>query len=249
MKRHMKAQVAREDVSYEVSFRRPLLDWANAALPLFQSLYDRLSENFSLTLADVAVHADPRPAYAVASIRLFGGAGAVELRPDRWRATFRNLRSDEDRKIVMRCLSLLESGVEAEGRPPEMQGRETPDRHKSARSLVAMASWYVCEGGATAVTELLNRHGSLGTPISQGFLGAEDIDFNVNPRLRNPREGWDVTFLIQPSLIEGTHLFANYSGTYIDGGRYNSIEQRAEHARLMLTGMLEKIDVELTNVA
>ena len=240
MKRHMKAQVAREDVSYEVSFRRPLLDWASAALPLFQSLYDQLSENFSLTLADVAVHADPHPAYAVASIRLFGGAGAVELRPDRWRATFRNLRSDEDRKIVMRCLSLLESGVEAEGRP---------DRHKSAQSLVAIASWYVCEGGATAVTELLNRHGSLETPISQGFLGAEDIDFNVNPRLRNPREGWDVTFLIQPSLMEGTHLFANYSGTYIDGGRYNSIEQKAEHAKLMLTGMLEKIGVELTNIA
>jgi hypothetical protein len=79
MKRHMKAQVARVNVSYEVSFRRPLLDWASAALPLFQSLYDRLSENFSLTLADVAVHADPHPAYAVASIRLFGGAGAVEL--------------------------------------------------------------------------------------------------------------------------------------------------------------------------
>jgi hypothetical protein len=236
MKRHMKAQVARVDVSYEVSFRRPLLDWASVALPLFQSFYDRLSENFTVSLADVAVHADPHPAYAAASISLFGGAGAVELRPDRWRATFRNLRTEEDRKIVRRCLGLVESATEAGSRP---------DRPKSAQTLVTVASWYVCDEGATGVTELLGRHGSLGIPISRGFLGAEQIDFNVNPRLRNPTEGWDATFLIQPSVLEGTHLFANYSGTYVEGGRYNSIEQKAEHVKLMLTGMLEKIGVEL----
>jgi len=231
----MKATVARVDVTYEVIFKRPLLDRAGSSPPFFQSLYDRLSDNFPISLADVAVHTDPHLSNVFASINLFGGAASVELRLDRWRATFRILRTDEDRKIVIRCLNLVRSVME-----------DLSDRVEPTRSIVTVASWYICDGGAGGVAEIMTRHGSLGTPIDQSFLGAEQVVFNINPHLRNATEGWDATFLVQPSLVEGAHLFASYTGTYIEGGRYSTIDQKAEHIKFMLSGMLEKIGVEVT---
>src|SRR5262249_60685853 len=108
----MKVIVARIDVVYEVNFRRPLFDREREVPPLLQSLYDTLSDNFGISLSDVSVHlADSLP-NVFAMINLFGGAGSVELRLDRWRAVFRNIRTDEDRKIIIRCLNLAGGAIE-----------------------------------------------------------------------------------------------------------------------------------------
>jgi hypothetical protein len=232
----MKATIARADVTYEVTFKRPLFDRDREAPPLLQSLYDTFSDNFAISLPDVAVNFGGPPAHVSASINLFGGAGSVELLLDRWRATFRNIRTEEDRKLIIRCLNLAGGAIET-----------FSDRLRPSRSLVTLGTWQTCDEGAAGVAKFLAEHGALRTPIDRGFLDAEQVDFSIYPRLRSVTEGWDVIFLIQASQLEGTHLFAHYNGTYIEGGRYNTVDQKAEHVRMMLTGMLEKLGVELTS--
>jgi hypothetical protein len=105
----MKATIERADASFEVAFKKPLLDQSRGA-PL-QKLYDALSENFTLSLADITVNAGPAPAQAFANVALFGGAGSIEIRMDRWRATFRGLRTPEDTKVISRCLELAEGAL------------------------------------------------------------------------------------------------------------------------------------------
>jgi hypothetical protein len=231
----MKATLARADVAYEVSFKKPLFDREREAPPLLQSLYDALSDNFPISLNDISTNMNAPPAQVSATIGLFGGAGWIELRLDRWRAGFRNLRTEEDRKLIIRCLDVAGRAIQT-----------FSDRLRTTSTVLNVSSWLVCDQGMSGVATLLSNHGSLGIQIDRGFLGAEEIHFSINPRLRNSTEGWDVIFLFQASAMEGTHLFANFNGTYIEGGRYNTIDQRAEHVRVMLSGMLEKLGVELT---
>jgi hypothetical protein len=229
----MKVTVARVDVIYEVNFRRPLFDREREVPPLLQSLYDTLSDNFGISLSDVSVHlADSLP-NVFAMVNLFGGAGSVELRLDRWRAVFRNIRTDEDRKIIIRCLNLAGGAIE-----------NFSDRSRSSRNLVNVSVWYVCDAGSTGVAKMLSQHGSSGMRIERGFLGSEEIEFSLYPRLLNKTEGWDVTFLVQRSWLEPSHLFINYSGTYLEGGRYNTIDQKADHIKQMFGGLLETLGLD-----
>jgi hypothetical protein len=65
------------------------------------------------------------------------------------------------------------------------------------------------------------------------------------PLLRNTTEGWDASFFIQKSKVQGSHLFVNYTGNYIAGGRYNSVDQIDGHVESMLRALLEMFDVRL----
>lgn len=232
-RRHMKATLARADVTYEVSFKKPLFD-QGAHPPLVQSVYDTLSDNFSISLPDVGVNAGPAPSHIFVVMNLFGGAGSVELRLDRWRASFKGLMNENDRKLIIRCLNLVTVALEG-----------ASDRISPARTVLTVASWYKCDEGAPGVASMLSEHGSLGIEVDRGFLGAEQIDYTINPHMRNPTEGWDALFFIQESQLEGTHLFLNYTGNYVTGGRYNSVDQKADHIATMISGMLGALGVVL----
>ena len=85
-----------------------------------------------------------------------------------------------------------------------------------------------------------------GNEFEPGFLNSEQIEVSLNPRFKNSTEGWDALFLVQPSLVAGTQLFLNFTGTYIFGGRYNTIDHQLAHAQTTIKAMLKKIDFELT---
>ena len=227
----MKANAQRVDVTYEVSFKKPLISRATREA-LFTSLYDSLAENFAVSLTDVAVNNGPAPANIFEAISLFNGSGSIVTRLDSWRAEFQTIRSEDDRKLVLRCLNLAASAI------------ETPDRASPARRTATVGSWLAFDEGETAVATLLEKYGNPGK-IEPGFLGAAELAFTVNPTLRNPTEGWEATFFIQKAQLPGTHLFVSYIGRYIEGGRYNSIDQLAEHIRGMLRGMLERLSVQI----
>ena len=227
----MKATVQRTDITYEVSFKKPLISQTGRDA-IFTSLYESMAENFLVTLTDVTINAGPSPANIAAAISLFGGAASIVMRLDSWRAEFRNIQSEDDRKLALRCLNLAAGAI------------ESSDRVLPARRTATVASWLACEEGEAGVATLLRQYGSPGK-IEADFLGAAELDFAINPTLRNPTEGWDSTFYISRSQLSGTHLFVNYIGHYIEGGRYNSIDQLTEHVRFMLRGMLEKLGVQL----
>jgi hypothetical protein len=204
------------------------------AQPL-QSLYDALAENFPVSLTDVAFNPGSMPAQVAGTINLFSGAGSVEIRLDQWRALFRGLRTAEDRKVILRCLNLAAAALEKDS-----------DHLVPASRTVVLASWFSSEDGASGVAAMLKaKAGPWAAAPGFKSLGAEELEFTLAPLLRNTTEGWDASFFIQKSKVQGSHLFVNYTGNYIAGGRYNSVDQIDGHVESMLRALLEMFDVRL----
>jgi hypothetical protein len=222
----MMASLHRADVAYEVVFKRPLLDRPAGVTAPLQSLYDALSENFTISISDVVVNQSATPSQTSATYTLFGGAGAIELRPDRWRGVFRNIASEPDIELIVRCLSVVGSALE-----------KTSERTSPARAVVTAATWYKSDVILEQISALLKNFW-VQPDLKAGFLNAEKVDVDLNARLENSKEGWDGTFYVAPSKVADAELFINYIGTYISGGKYNSIAHQAEHCRSMLRGML-----------
>jgi hypothetical protein len=229
----MQASLSRADVIYEVFFKRPLF-WSHNGPPLVQLVFDALSENFTVAIADINVNPGPSPSQIVVAIPMFGGAGSIELRVDRWRGTFRNIASQQDRSLILRCLNVASGAIHS-----------SSDRSAPIRAVAAVATWYKCDLELLAVGSLLAKYWLASNELEPGFLGAAQIEYSLNPRLKNPTEGWDGLFLAQTSVAEGTQLFFHYTGTYISGGRYNSIDQQLDHAQTMIAGMLGKLGFKL----
>ncbi len=108
----MKANLFRADASYEVFFKQPLLDRPSGVQAPVQSVYDALSEQFTISVADVQVNQSAIVAQTSIIFNLFNGAGSIELRPDRWRGVFRGLVSDKDTELVIRCLQTAGAAIE-----------------------------------------------------------------------------------------------------------------------------------------
>jgi hypothetical protein len=229
----MKANLFRADTSYEAFFRQPLLDRPSGVQAPLQSVYDALSEQFTITVADVQVNQSAIVAQTSVIYNLFNGAGSIELRPDRWRGVFRGLVSDKDTELVIRCLQTAGAAIE-----------KTSDRMTPTRAILTVASWYKCDITIEQVTSLLGQYWIRQDELKSGFLNAEKAHNDLNPILKNPSEGWEAAFYVAPSKLENAELFLNYIGTYQSVGRYNSLEQQSGHLRLMLISMLKVLGFE-----
>lgn len=229
----MKADLIRADVTYEVFFKKPLLDRPVGVPALIQSVYDALSEAIAVSVADIMVNQSPTPAQTSVIYNLFGGAGSIEIRADRWRGVFHSLVSTEDINLITRCLQIVASAIET-----------TSDRLSPARTNLTVAGWYACDVSRDDVASVLENYWMPKNEMAAKFLDAEEIEYVLNPKLKNKSEGWEATFYVAVSALEKTELFLNYIGNYIHGGRYNSIDQQRAHVRLMLAGMLNKLGFE-----
>jgi hypothetical protein len=234
----MKAHLFRTDASYDVFFKRPLLDRLPSVPAPLQTVYDALSDNFSISTADVQVNQGTSVADTSIVYNLFTGAGSIELRPDRWRGAFRGLISEQDIQLVLRCVQTVAAAIE-----------KTSDRMIASRSILTVATWHQCDITVDQVAALLSTYWMPGKELKIGFLDAEKIRIELNPVLENAKEGWVATFYVAPSKVDSSQLFMNYKGTYASGGRYNSIEVQATHARSMLRGMLNELGFETPSAA
>ena len=229
----MKAALTRADVTYEVFFKKPLLDRPSGVPALIQSVYDALSEAVTISVADIQVNQSLTPAQTSVTYNLFGGAGSIEIRADRWRSTFRNLISIDDINLITRCIQIAASAIE-----------KTSDRLSPARTDLTVAGWYKSDVGREEVAAVLKNYWMPKNEMAAKFLDADEIEYVLNPKLKNKSEGWEATFYVAVSALDNTELFINYLGNYTHGGRYNSIDQQRTHVRAMLAGMLNKIGFE-----
>jgi hypothetical protein len=228
----MQVTLTRADVSYQSVFKRPLLDREAGTPALIQTVYDVLSDNFKISVADIIVNQSGGPADNAVTIKLFGAAAAIELRSEFWRGTFPRVVTAEDVKLVLRCLSVVSEAI-----------AKTSDRLIPSRASVAVAGWYQVSGDFDAAA-FFKGLGSKAIELEPNFLGSKSIEYTFNPTLKNGDEGWDATFLVQASVIEGAQLFMNSASNYVSGGRYGSLELQAGHAETLAIGMLRKLGFE-----
>jgi hypothetical protein len=232
----MQATLARADVSYQSFFKRPLLDRQAGTPALIQTVYDVLSDNFKVSVGDIIVNQSGGPADNSVTIRLFGAAAAIELRSEFWRGTFPRVLTAEDVKLVLRCLNVVSEAI-----------AKSSDRLLPLRATVAVSGWYQISGEFNALVFFKNL-GSNAIELEANFLGAKTIEYVFYPTLRNDDEGWDATFAVQPSVIEGAQLFMNSTSNYVSGGRYGSLELQAGHAQSLAIGMLKKLGFEASPI-
>jgi hypothetical protein len=230
----MKAILSRVDATYEVQFKKPLLDYGRIPESPIQLIYDALSEAASISIADIVVNPGPAPGSVSVYFSLFGGLGSIELRLDRWRATFRTIRTEDDKKIVIRLINLTATAVD-----------QLSDRTSAARTFLSVAYWYQCDVGIDGVKKLLELLGPTTMKFDPASFGGKEIEFTLNPRVWNAEEGWDARFIVQPSLLEGSHLFLRYDSDYISGGRYNSPDERFVHVEKMTATLLDQLGLIL----
>jgi hypothetical protein len=229
----MQVTLARADVAYQSFFKRPLLDRQDGTPALIQTVYDALSDNFTISLADVVFNQSGGPADNAVTIKLFGAAASIELRSEFWKGSFPRVVTPDDFKLVLRCLSVISEAI----------AKTSSDRCVPSRVSVGLAGWYKVTGGFDHTT-FFSGLGSKAVELEPDFLGSKSVEYTFNPSLKNGDEGWDATFLIQASLIAETELFMKASSNYVSGGRYGSLELQAEHAERLVLGMLEKLGFE-----
>ena len=181
----MQANWFRADASYEVLFKRPLLDRPSGVTAPLQPVYDALSDNFAISLADVQVTQAALPTQASVTYNLFNGAGSIELRPDRWRGAFRGLMSEKDIELVIRCLQIAADAIE-----------KTSDRMAPSRSVLTVANWFKCDINIEQVSSLLGQYWRHGKELKSGFLNSEKVRIDLNPILENEKEGWSATEVV-----------------------------------------------------
>ena len=228
----MQAILARADISYQSFFKRPLLDRQAGTPALIQVVYDVLSDNFKLSVSDIVVNQGGGPSDNAVTFKLFGGGAAIELRSEFWKGTFLRAVTPEDVRLILRCLGVVSEAI-----------AKTSDRLVPSRATVGIAGWYQVSGEFDA-SSFFNDLGSKAIELEQNFLGANSVEHTLNSKLKNADDGWDATFLVQASEVDGTQLFVHCMSNYVSGGQFGSLELQAGHAETLAFGMLNKLGFE-----
>ena len=226
---------SRAQLSYDVELLVPMFGLASTTVQNIEILYSTFSKRFPVTLANIQVGTGTTINEYVIKLTLFNGLGTIEARLDSYHAHFNNLISDQDVEVAVECLSLLESAASS--------------LLKSAvrtRTKAVLASWYSCEGGIDAVRANFSRHSPKDIGIEVGFEAASEIQFSINGSVGNPEELWSMIFIIEPSTIENVgHLFSRFEGRYLQGGKYNTLDERRTHFNQLHHALLKASGFEL----
>lgn len=223
----------RINVNYQIEFVQPLFQLPSMAVQVIEAFYKTLNPRFSLQMSDLQSRSGTTYADVALIFNLFSGAGLLEIRPDKFSATFQNLRSEADLKKVRDCVELSEDTI-----------RDLFPSLEVSRCLIRLSLWLQCEGGADAVNRILDKHGSAGFPIAKEDFGAQDLEYTLRAELKNVDERWQTGFTLQRSAISEAELFYGIDATYEAVGKYNSLEQRVEHTREMSLGLLATLGLE-----
>lgn len=236
----MKASAKRANATYQSFFKQPLLDRVPTVPAPTQVIYDALvANNFSIGLSDVLINTNTvSPADAFASFKLFGGLATIEFRPDFWKGSFTGIVGPTDAEVARRCLTVVANEVQ-----------KISDRLQPAKATLQMATWFECEDGGKEFFALLTKFWPSKNQIEAGFLGSNEVEYTIGPTLKNSKEGWEASFVIQKSFIAGSHVFMSYTGTYLTGGRFGTLQAQDEHSNEMLQGMLRKLGIEVKSHA
>jgi len=215
----MEIRHSRGQLSYEVELPAPVFGLASTTVQNIETLYSTFSKRFSLTLANIQVTTGTTVGEYVIRLMLFNGLGTIEIRLDSYRAHLNNLMNDKDVEVAIESLSLLESAASSllKGTVPTL-------------TKATLASWYLCEGGTEAVRANFLLHSPRDIGIEIGFEAASEVQFAINGSIGNPNELWSMIFNIEPSTFESFgHLFARFEGRYLQGSKYNTLNERRMH--------------------
>ena len=223
----------RLDIGYGLTLAEPAFELPTIGQKVFETFYKTLSPRFSINLSDLQTTAAKTYEDFSYVINLFGGSGTLNIKTQGLSATFERLSSAEHLKLVSDCVTLCEEAL----------WTVLPDAELKSRKFTVL-SWLKCEGGAQAVHELLQRHGSQGVPIAPGDFTIENVRYRLGADFTTMSEGWGGGMTIETSVLDEADLYYRLEIAYLDTSHYSGLEPQIEHARELYLDILARFGLE-----
>ncbi|MCC7046366.1 MAG: hypothetical protein IT562_06610 [Alphaproteobacteria bacterium] len=235
----MKIAAAKAQIGYEVGIRPPAFDMAANGVNSVKALYATFSPKFNISAADIQVVTQQRLSDFVIRLSAFGGLWTFDMRFEGYSVTCNNLVNDADFASAIEFITLAESF---------MKSVATPFSPTMTRG--AVSTWFRCSGGIDAAREHLGRLVKSNLRIGPGFEGASEVHLqpSVNGALINSSEKWSIRFLWEPSVTEHGDLFYQLESRHLQGGRYETIEERRKHVDSVHDALLAQAGFEITTI-
>lgn len=147
-----------------------------------------------------------------------------------------NLANQQDIETVKDCVSLAEEGL----------CQAIPEiKFKNAK--IKTSSWLSIEDSEKEKDEIFRKFGNPNFAIEEEAFNATEIEYRPSGTLKNKNDGWVVNFQLEKSQISGSDLFFIFDIEYFDGGKYNRLEDRADHASSTCFKILADFGLEPVN--
>lgn len=232
----MKASIYRIDAFYEVEFRRPVFSRIASFVDIIEPLYDSFSKEVDIIPSD-AIRVENGDSIATSSIRftLFSGQVLFEVKLDGYKVKFYNLHK-KDAERAKRYALIFERVVNEfmdDGYPklsrilfPCWISIDTPSTTKVAEQIIRNLTW------------LPNSH----DPFK---IGASNTSSGIRFDCNNDEELWNFGILLNKSVMPGSELFIEFSGEYILGSPYESLDRKIDHLSSVSVSALDKLGLTL----
>lgn len=221
------------NVTYEVTFKEPAFAVPQSAVPILDSFYKALAPRYGIRVSDLQITSGNLLSDMAVRVTLFRGNGSLEVSVEKFSGKFQGLKTEEDVMAVKDCLNL--SGDALNKALPDFSERAT---------AIGTTAWLTCDTEESEIKELLKNFGESGTNIPFEEFGATEINYSQKAAFSNTEESWSVAFGLERSAIPGSHVFFDCNANYLNGGRYNSLDERVEHVRRIWLGVLQNFRLE-----
>lgn len=195
----MTYQATQLDVSLVRAIAPPRFEIGREVIHLVSSIYQEVSKQFSMSLADI--HGLPGSSVADVGVRgtMFGGKFRFEVTPDKCQITARDLTVWNDVQIIAACATLLQAGI----------GKAFPEL-KFGSSTLTLNGWL----GKTPNTNPPPARESLARfePVSKfELLPGEVALYAGRLRLKNAEQGYTVDLALDESMVPNSDYYFRLS--------------------------------------
>jgi hypothetical protein len=229
----MKVSLSHGQLIYEAGLRTPAFDLAISAVPAVKALHAAFSGRFNVTPADIHVGNAARLSEWLTRLSLFNGNWTVDFRFSGYQVTCNLLTTEADVRLAVECIGLTEEVA-----------RTIIPSIALQYTLARLSVWYRCDGGSNAVLQHMSQFTPTTLGIGPGFEGAQEVCFNIAGEVANSEERWSTRFLIEPSRVPNADLFYQIENKYLDGGKYNTLEERKNHFRQISKALSKQAALE-----
>jgi hypothetical protein len=223
----MKVVPGRARLTYEALFQKPYFEIGANSVATIQSLYDTFAP-YGLLLGDIGINNGPPLSSVCYTAPLTKNMGTVRLSLDRYSLEMHLPQVSDD--ALAHALAMIQATQSvAQFVAPDLALRV---------GNVQFMQWYEAPSMADALTWLEQCDHSLPAKFTQA-VEADQVDYVPNLRLRSNAQLWSASFYAERATVAPFHLFVNYTGTYLDDGKYKEISERAAHVQSLYAAAFE----------
>jgi hypothetical protein len=213
----MKCAVVRFDATYAMAFEPAFTSLVGAVPEFLVALYDAFHSRYpSIISVDVfrALNASSLAEVGV-KITLLSGKINLEIRVDKMTLVALNLNSPDEISFARDSLYIARDVVAGRG-----------DGFSAGRCDLRLATWLSVDGGALAGKDLLSKVVVPTREIDVSKLGAEKVFYQPRVNVINEKNGWQLTALLEPSVVPGSDLFLIRDFAFFSGNSVGGAEQQ-----------------------